>query len=676
MSTGSAVPPFIPTATYRVQLNHRFTFKAAAQLIPYLHELGITDLYCSPYFKAVPGSMHGYDVVDPTRLNPELGSEADYQELVAALRRHGMGQVLDVVANHMGITPQATNEWWRDMLENGPSSPYASFFDIDWDPVKADLKDKVLLPILGDHYGVVLENQELELAYERGAFIVRYYEHSLPIAPKSSVMILAHRLEELFQEASANSPHVMELQSIITALRHLPSRQERSPELVEERYREKEIIKARLAALYDGSPTIRHHLDENVRLINGNRGDVHSFDLLDQILNDQAYRLAYWRVAAEEINYRRFFDINELAAIRMEDPAVFEESHALLFRLLKEGAVTGLRIDHVDGLYDPADYLSKLQAWARSTLPESPQAHDRPLYVVVEKILGVNEELPANWLVYGTSGYEFLALVNSLFVARANERAFDSIYAQFTKQASSFEELSYQCKQLIMESSMASELNVLGHQLDRLSEQDRRSRDFTLNSLTHAIREIIACFPVYRTYMTGGEFGVLDRDRVFIWQAVTRAKRRNPTVSRQVFDFVRDLLLRPVDPAEPALGERLRFVTKFQQTTSPVTAKGVEDTAFYRYHRFISLNEVGSDPHVFGTPVSGSPATQDPTGTLAGGVVCDLHARHEAQRRRPCASERIVRGPEAVERACVSMEEAQQAVEDDRGRRTRARCTG
>ncbi len=600
MSNGESAWPSIPTATYRVQFNRAFTFKRATQLVPYLHELGITDLYCSPYFTAVPGSMHGYDVVDPTSLNPELGSTEDYQELVGTLRRHAMGQLLDVVANHMGIT-RAINGWWRDVLENGPSSPYAAFFDIDWDPVKSELRDKVLLPILGDHYGVVLENQELQLAYERGRFTVRYYDHSLPVAPKSSMLILAHRLDALVSEAGATSPHVMELQSIITALRNLPSRQERRPELVEERYREKEIIRARLSALYEGSAVIRQHLDENVRLINGSVADPKSFDLLDQILNDQAYRLAYWRVAAEEINYRRFFDINELAAIRMENPLVFEETHALLFRLLREGAVTGLRIDHVDGLYDPADYLQKLQAWARAELPGAVPGSDRPLYVVVEKILGVSEELPANWSVYGTTGYEFLALVNTLFVDPANARAFDSIYAHAVKDGESFDELSYQCKQLIMESSMASELNVLGHQLDRLSERDRRCRDFTLNSLTQAIREIIACFPVYRTYITAEEHGVLDRDRVFIWQAVALAKRRNPTVSRLVFDFVRDLLLRSGDSSELDREERLRFVMKFQQTTSPVTAKGVEDTAFYRYHRFVSLNEVGSDPHLFGT---------------------------------------------------------------------------
>ncbi|MDP3596253.1 MAG: malto-oligosyltrehalose synthase, partial [Nitrospirota bacterium] len=296
----------------------------------------------------------------------------------------------------------------------------------------------------------------------------------------------------------------------------------------------------------------------------------------------------------------RFFDINELAAIRMEIPAVFEETHKLILRLVKDGAVTGLRIDHVDGLYDPADYLQKLQHWARKELPLTSESTNRPLYVLVEKILGVNEQIPDNWPVFGTTGYDFLGWLNALFVDRTYERAFDAIYTRFIGRDKPFDELTYRCKQLIMQASMASELSVLGHQLDRLSERDRRSRDFTLNSLTHAIQEIIACFPVYRTYITGAPDGILDRDRIFVWQAVTQAKRRNPAVSGLVFDFVRDLLLKPSDQTESDREGRLKFVTKFQQMTSPVTAKGIEDTAFYRYHRFISLNEVGSNPQQFG----------------------------------------------------------------------------
>lgn len=592
--------PRIPVATYRIQLNRTFTFQDATGIVPYLNDLGITDLYCSPYFRAVPGSMHGYDVVDPTTLNPEIGTEEEYHAMIDELHRHGMGHLLDVVPNHMGVTQQI-NAWWQDVLENGPSSRYASFFDIDWDPLKIELRNKVLLPILGNQYGVVLEDQELQIEYHDGRYTIRYYQHRLPVAPEASVRILSHRLKELAEAEGADSPHVMELESIITALTRLPPRDARDPEAIVERYREKEIVRRRLSTLLEGNTTIRSFLDENVRQINGIKGDPRSFDLLDDLLNDQAYRLADWRVAAEEINYRRFFDINELAALRMENPEVFEASHQLVFRLLKEGAVTGLRIDHVDGLYDPADYLQKLQGWVKRERPEAAGEETRPLYLIVEKILGANERIPETWMVHGTTGYEFLALVNGLFVNRANERSVDAAYTRFIGNEAPFEELAYRCKQLIMNVAMASELNVLGHQLNRLSERDRRSQDYTLNSLTHAIREIIACFPVYRTYITGSPEGILDRDRAFIWQAVTKAKRRNPALSGSVFDFVRDLLLQSADSHKAHDEERLRFVMKFQQTTSPVTAKGIEDTAFYRYHRLVSLNEVGADPQHFGT---------------------------------------------------------------------------
>ena len=596
MADVPTIGPRLPVATYRLQLNRAFPFKAATEIVPYLRALGVTDCYTSSYLKAVPGSLHGYDVVDPTVLNPELGTEADYREFIRTLQAHDMGHILDVVPNHMGIG-QSANAWWLDVLENGPSSRFADLFDIDWHPVKRELEDKVLLPILGDLYGTVLENQEITLAYEEGGFIIRYFDHRLPVAPKPSVMILSHRLDDLIAQAGAASPQVQELQSIITALRNLPSRAETDPERVEERYREKDIIRHRLATVVLASPAVMNFLDENVRLFNGTRGDPRSFDLLDALLNDQAYRLAYWRVAAEEINYRRFFDINELAAIRMEDEDVMKASHALIFQLLKEGCVTGLRIDHVDGLSDPDRYLRHWQVWAQREL-------QRPLFLLVEKILGKDEPLPETWPVFGTTGYDFLNLVNGLFVDASHERPLNDLYAGFIGRRISFEELVYESKILIMHASMGSEINVLGHQLNRLSERDRRSRDFTLNSLTNAIREIIACFPVYRTYVTDGPEPLLDRDRAYIDLAVSRAKRKNPALSGLVFDFVRSLLLKGWDErTQPDRGDQLRFVMKFQQMTSPVTAKGIEDTAFYMYNRLASLNEVGGDPRLFGVPL-------------------------------------------------------------------------
>jgi (1->4)-alpha-D-glucan 1-alpha-D-glucosylmutase len=600
--TSSSAPVRIPVATYRLQFNRSFTFADACLVVPYLDSLGITDCYASSYLKAVPGSSHGYDITDPTQLNPEIGTDEDYRRFVEELRRRSMGQILDVVPNHMGIG-KSSNPWWQDVLENGPSSPYSTFFDIDWHPVKSELEDKVLLPILSDQYGAVLENQEITLEYGEGRFLVRYYDHRLPIAPKTSVQVLTHRLEEFLERGGADDPHVQELLSIITALRHLPGRKERDPRLVAELYREKEIARRRLAAVVDESKAVRAFIEENVAAFNGTKGDPASFDLLDALLRDQVYRVAHWRVAAEEINYRRFFDIHELAAIRMEDPAVFRTVHRFIFRLLVERAVTGLRIDHVDGLYDPGTYLRQLQSWGRDELRGDGHL-DRPLFIIVEKILDKNESLPAAWPIHGTTGYEFLNLVNGLFVDSAKERAFEDLYVQFIRRKISYEDLVYESKKLIMRVAMASEINVLGHELNRLSERDRRSRDFTLNSLTHAITEIIACFPIYRTYVTEGPEEVTDRDQAFVRLAVAKAKRRNPALSGLVFDFVKDLLLKRADGGLPRdRVERLRFAMKFQQITGPVMAKGVEDTAFYHYNRLLSLNEVGGDPTRFGISV-------------------------------------------------------------------------
>jgi (1->4)-alpha-D-glucan 1-alpha-D-glucosylmutase len=595
--------PRIPTATYRLQFNRSFTFVDAMKVVPYLHALGITDCYSSSYLTAVPGSAHGYDIVDPTSLNPDLGTERDYRNFTDSLVRHEMGQVLDVVPNHMGIA-HSWNAWWLDVLENGPGSRYAAFFDIDWHPVKAELEGKVLLPILGEQYGTVVENQEISVAYHEGRFVVRYGDYRLPIDPKHSVMILILRLDELIGRVGMDDPSVLEFQSILTALRYLPTRNDLDSARVEERYREKEIIRRRLARIMAESHAVQAFVRENVAILNGTKGDAKSFDLLDQLLSHQVYRLAHWRVASDEINYRRFFDVNELAAIRMEDPVVFHSSHQLIFQLLRERVVTGLRIDHVDGLYDPSTYLWQLQTWAKHEL--CPHADDdaRPLFLVVEKILTRDEPLPTQWPVCGTTGYDFLNLVNGLFVDSSHEQSFNALYARFIGTRVSFDDLAYESKQLIMQASMSSEVNVLGYQLNHLSEMNRRFRDFTLNSLIHAIREIIACCPVYRTYVTADEEPVLDRDRSYIRLAVTRAKRRNPAVSGLVFDFVQALLLKEV--AYHNARERrdqLQFVMKFQQITGAVMAKGTEDTAFYMYNRFVSLNEVGGDPRQFGLAI-------------------------------------------------------------------------
>ena len=591
-------PATLPVATYRLQFNASFTFEAATEIVDYLDQLGISHCYASSYFQAVPGSTHGYDVADPTRLNAEIGDERSYLAWIAALRSRSMGHILDLVPNHMGIAASA-NPWWQDVLENGASSRYASVFDIDWHPLKPELEHKVLLPVLGDTYGSVLERQEIGLEYGGGAFRARYHEHVFPIAPGTYERILAIDQERLLDDLGRDSGEATEFLSILTAIRHLPGRQVDDPELLAERDREKEVIKRRLAALTTASARVLEHIEHAVATLNGTKGVPPSFDGLDELLSNQPYRLSYWRVAAEEINYRRFFDINELAAIRMEDPAVFEQAHGFVFTLLQQGLVDGLRIDHVDGLYDPGDYLQRLQKRAWELRPDVYSA-GRPLYLVVEKILGLDERLP-DWPVEGTTGYDFLVMLNGVFIDPRNERAMDDVYERFTRMRVPYREIAYRGKQLILRVSMASELNVLAHRLNRFSERSRHYRDFTLNSLSQAMREIIACFPVYRTYVNEREPDVSDRDRAYVERAVREAKRRNPNRPAAVYNFVRDLLLKKADFIPDAeRDEQMRFVGKFQQVTSPVTAKGIEDTALYIYNRLVSLNEVGGEPDHFG----------------------------------------------------------------------------
>ncbi len=587
----------VPTATYRIQFNAAFTFDAAARIVDYLDALGISHVYASSYLKAVPGSLHGYDVADPLSLNPEIGHDDSFAHWIRTLRAHGMGHILDIVPNHMGIASSA-NAWWQDVLENGPSSRFAHVFDIDWAPLKPELRNKVLLPILGDLYGAVLERQEIQLRYDAGAFVLAYYDNWFPVAPRSYDRILEYDLDALLDALGPDSVDASEYLSILTSIRRLPPSDAEERALLVERAREKEVIKRRLAALTGSSPTIAGHIARAVTAFNGTAGDPQSFDRLDALLGVQHYRLAYWRVAAEEINYRRFFDINELAAIRMEDPAVFDRVHAFVFDLIGRGLLDGVRVDHVDGLYNPADYLERLQLRARGVIPDA-ATEAQPLFVVVEKILGMAEPLPS-WPVAGTSGYDFLAMLNALFVDRRNEKPLNDIYERFTRRRAPFREIAYKGKQLVLRLSMASELNVLAHRLNLLSERNRHYRDFTLNSLVQAMREIIACFPIYRTYITDRD-DPTDADRRYIDFAVAEAKRRNVGRPRAVFDFVRDLLLKKADYLSADQRDaHMGFVGKFQQVTSPVTAKGIEDTAMYNYNRLVSLNEVGSEPDRFG----------------------------------------------------------------------------
>jgi (1->4)-alpha-D-glucan 1-alpha-D-glucosylmutase len=600
-------PLRIPGATYRLQFNHRFTFKDARKIVPYLDDLGITDLYASPFLKAGPDSLHGYDVSDHSEINPAIGTPDQFAALAAALRERGMSQLLDVVPNHMGVGSNL-NTWWNDVLENGPISPYASYFDIDWAPLQLELRNKVLLPILGDQYGRVLENGELQLAFGDGAFFLKYWEHTLPIAPATYAMILTGPRDRLSHARPGDEEHLVELQSILTAISHLPAHQEPTPEEISEHNREKEVVKRRLQALVLADREVLDEIELEVGRLNGRVGDSRSFDHLDAILNAQSYRLAYWRVASEEINYRRFFDVNTLAALRMENPEVFAATHRLIFDFLREEQAHGLRIDHPDGLLDPAEYLERLQSEYRVqrlvTGDDVPiEASARPLYVVVEKILAKDESLPRNWAAHGTTGYEFMTAVGGIFVDAAQRRRFDELYSRFIDQRINFHDLVYQSKRRIMSLSLASEINVLAWQLNNLSERERRYRDFTLYALRDALREVIACFPVYRTYITG--LPVSAHDRAQIELAIAWARRRNPASEASIFQFIRSvLLLEAMDPEDrEGVDQQLRFVQKVQQTTGPVTAKAVEDTSFYLYNRLVSLNEVGGEPEAFGVSI-------------------------------------------------------------------------
>lgn len=591
----------IPTATYRLQLNQHFTFRDAAAIVPYLHALGISHVYASPYLRARPGSLHGYDIIDHNTLNPEIGTREDYDYFVEELHRHGMGQTLDIVPNHMGVMG-SDNAWWLDVLENGEASDYAEFFDIDWYPIKDELQGKVLVPVLADQYGTALEKGELKLAFdlEHGELSIFYFQHRFPIAPREYPRILGFNIERLQLKLGSTNEDLLELQSIITAFTHLPGRQGTTPEQRAERNREKEVQKRRLAALTTRSTDIRQFLIENVERINGTPDDPRSFDALHELIKALPYRFAQWRVAADDINYRRFFDINDLAALRTENENVFNQTHKLIFELVTQGKVDGLRIDHPDGLYDPAIYLQQLRDRLRADL----ESQNREAYLIVEKILTGQEHLRAEWPIDGTTGYEFANLVNGLFVDRSSAKQMDRIYRSFSGMEMEFSDLVYECKKLILKVVLASELNVLANLLIRVALADRHTCDFTLNSLRSALAETIANFPVYRTYVNGCEFS--EEDRRYVAQAIAAGRKRSTAADLSVFDFIRHMLLVELNGSSSGWYKQivLRFAMKFQQVTAAVMAKGVEDTAFYRYNRLVSLNEVGGDPSRFGTSVA------------------------------------------------------------------------
>jgi (1->4)-alpha-D-glucan 1-alpha-D-glucosylmutase len=602
-----------PRATYRLQLNRDFTFAHATELVPYLAALGVSHVYLSPYFKARAGSTHGYDIVDHNALNPEIGSRAELDRLCLTLREHGMGQVLDIVPNHVGVLG-ADNAWWRDVLENGRAAAHASFFDIDWDRARDELHGKLLLPVLGERYGSVLERGEIALAFDasRGEFELRYFDHRFPVDPQSYPAILMPASERLRARLRDGDVSIAdEFESLVLALGLLPKTIETAPTRKAERQREEERYKRRLAELCARTEELTRCIGEELQRLNGRKGDGASFDALHELITAQPYRLASWRMAAEDINYRRFCDINELAAVRMEDPAVFDAAHGLLLELIAARQVEGLRVDHVDGLHDPLGYLLRMQTTVGELLQAVPtpdrderSAKNEAVYLVVEKITMPFESIPGGWPIAGSTGYDFANLVNGLCVDSRAESKLTHGYFGFLRERPEFDDVLYRSKKLMMTVAMGSELNALARRLAHIAQSDRASSDFTSPSLRAALIEVVACLPVYRTYVTGSS--VSPEDRRYIEWAVKAAKKRVMAAEPTVFDFIQDALTTDLIRSRPSAQHAaiVDFAMKLQQFSAPVMAKGMEDTAFYVYNRLVSLNEVGGDPRRFGVSIA------------------------------------------------------------------------
>lgn len=573
--------PRIPISTYRLQLHSGFGFEDARSIISYLHKLGISDLYASPIFKARRGSTHGYDVKDPTQLNPELGSQQIFEGLVQEIKARHMGLLLDIVPNHMAASTQ--NPWWSDILENGTASPYASFYDIDWTPVSGLLKDKVLLPILGSPYAQVLENQELLLGRDDEGIHLNYYETPLPINTRGCSLIATHRLNIL--EARMTATDFQHLRETVNSIESLTT---------DASYDAIKALRSELFHIIESSPVVRSHVDDNIAIFNGRKGETGSFVLLDELLATQFYRLVFWKQASEEINYRRFFDISDLAGLRVEDSAVFEAVHSLVLRLVREGAVTGLRLDHVDGLYDPLEYLMRLQTHLASETGTGSDGDK--FYVVAEKILAGDETLRDDWPISGTSGYDFLNAVNALFVDGQNIENLRASYQRFVGSEEAFHEIVYQKKKQVIADLFPSELRALTQRLSSLAWQDRYGCDISRSQLTSALIEVTACLPVYRTYIRSNQVATSDRKLLEI--AIKEATERCPELENRTLEFIRHVLTVEMsdETAKGGKGPVLDFVMRWQQFTGPVMAKGVEDTALYNYNFLTSLNDVGGEP--------------------------------------------------------------------------------
>lgn len=602
-----------PIATYRIQFNKDFPFAMGEAIIPYLRDLGITTLYASPLFKARSGSMHGYDVTDPGQMNPELGGEEGFTSLSDSLRRHELTLLLDIVPNHMAASPE--NLWWLHVLENGPSSEYANYFDIVWQTSASGepLESKVLLPILGGHYGTILESQELQVIRDSGELYVAYWDNRLPLDPKTYRVVLEQRYGILRDRLSHYPAAYREYESLIELTEEMPDRLTVDPDLVDRRRQATTRLKAELKRLCETYSEINEFVEENLRLINGVQGDPQSFDILDRLISDQAYRLAFWRVANAEINYRRFFDVADLVSMRIEDEEVFRARHERLIGLFASDRLHGVRIDHIDGLHDPQGYLERLQAFLSPARDELARG-EHESYILVEKILAEHEHLREEWPTAGTTGYDFLNLVNGLFIDRSATPKLTEIYQSMSGIIQPFDEIVYQQKRRVMAELFSGDVRVLVNWLDRLSLYDRHGRDLTQREIGQALTEVTSRFPVYRTYTRSLE--VDDRDRERVEQAIDPSIEARPDL-RRAFNFLRRVLTLDVPSSLPdeQKPEWLAFVMRWQQFAGPIMAKGHEDTALYIYHRLASVNDVGGEPARIGVPVE------------------EFHARNELQAR-------------------------------------------
>jgi len=578
------------SATYRLQFNKDFTFRDATGLLDYFSELGITHIYASPIWRSRPGSTHGYDVIDPTRLNPELGTEADFFTLQTELRNRGMGLVLDIVPNHMSAS--SDNSWWMDVLEHGPESAYASYFDIDWHPPSRSLESKILLPVLGRPFAEVLEGGEFRLIFLDGRLFLQYFESLFPLAPKTYLAILGKNTDKLRERLGEESTVYQEYSGIVAAFAGLRSPAAVTPgEAGEKRFRFE--ARERLRQLVSSSAEVEAFLNDRLRELMGQPGDPASFSSLEKLLAEQFYVLSYWQNVNEEINYRRFFTITDLVGVRVEDPLVFEATHGLITRLAAQPPVDGLRIDHIDGLRDPLAYLNRLREQLGK---ESASGEPREVPIYVEKILARRERLPREWPSAGTTGYDFLNALNSVFVDPKGAKCIEEVYDSFVGKKLVYEDLLYQKKKLVMSTLLGVEMRSLGHQLALLADKDRYARDLSRSDLTQALFETTAHMPIYRTYTRNLE--VSREDAKIIELAIENALSRKFYLQPAHFDFIGDVLLVKNRPhLLPDQREaRLNFVMRWQQFTGPIMAKAFEDTFLYVYNPLVSLNEVGGEP--------------------------------------------------------------------------------